>query len=465
MVTCNKRVIAFVAITILCIKGLIDHSHSVGSNVPPLDASPPSSIVLDPADVIARRRNMTLFPPPLDHPFAGARDANGRWGYVADPTSLRMHVLGRYRRRIGDAHATYEDMIEARYMIFDDDVNDENGGINETDQVCRTPPGHGIEGEGGWDVLANRIVVGERGVPLPKSPDDPREPPNGWEWGEMARYPARDDPQYYNGPEPPRIFCGMYTYHKRHYLLKAASESWAFHCDGFLAFSDVTDPTMGAVDLPHHGTEFYGNMWQKVRSIWCYIYTNYYNDFDYFHLAGDDTLMIVENLRNYLWSIDDDNGTKPLYLGGLYMTQNIRACGGGPGYTLNRVTLKWLVTEAFSKPDIRVDSGEDRIMGFTLRPYVRCYDTRDANGGKRYLGNSPSSYGRSCDDGHCDPNNHRDQTRLDYAWRNLTGVNLISSQVVSFHLLRNQVMLKRVHAILYKTCPNGTVLADALELV
>jgi glycoprotein-N-acetylgalactosamine 3-beta-galactosyltransferase len=206
-------------------------------------------------------------------------------------------------------------------------------------------------------------------------------------------------------------------------------------------------------------------MWQKVRSIWCYIYTNYYDQYDYFHVAGDDTLIIVENLRNYLWSIDDDNGTKPLYLGGAYMAQGITACWGGSGYTLNRVTLKWLVTEAFSSPDIRVDSGEDRLMGFTLRPYVRCYDTRDANGGKRYLGFAPADYGVSCDDGHCDNiPNFMQQFRLDYQWRNLTGVSLISSQAVSFHMLRNQFMMKRVHAILYRqSCPRCTVLADALE--
>jgi hypothetical protein len=110
-------------------------------------------------------------------------------------------------------------------------------------------------------------------------------------------HPARDDPPYRNGLTPPRLFCGMYTYHKRQYLLKAATESWAFHCDGFVAFSDETIPTLGAVDLPYYGGEFYGNMWQKVRSIWCYIYTNYYDQYDYFHVAGDDTLMIVENLR------------------------------------------------------------------------------------------------------------------------------------------------------------------------
>ena len=39
---------------------------------------------------ILDRRNKTLFPSPIDHPLAGAgaRDVNGNWGYVADPTLL-----------------------------------------------------------------------------------------------------------------------------------------------------------------------------------------------------------------------------------------------------------------------------------------------------------------------------------------------------------------------------------------
>ena len=252
---------------------------------------------------IARRRNMTLFPPPVDHPFAGARDVNGHWGYVADPTLLRKQVLLQYQKHIGDVHATYEDMIHSQYMIFNDDplCNETDQALcNETDQVCQTPPGSGVEGNnGGWDVLVNKVAANMTDVPLPKSPDDPRESPNGWgPGGEPGmHHPARDDPPYRNGLTPPRLFCGMYTYHKRQYLLKAATESWAFHCDGFVAFSDETIPTLGAVDLPYYGGEFYGNMWQKVRSIWCYIYTNYYDQYDYFHVAGDDTLMIVENLR------------------------------------------------------------------------------------------------------------------------------------------------------------------------
>ena len=412
-----------------------------------------SPIVLDHPDDIARRRNMTLFPPPRDHPFAGARNVNGHFGYVADPYSLRSHMLSRFRHDSGDSLATWEDMLNARYMPLID-----HGDVNETNLVCETAPGEGVEGEGGWDLLVNKVVVGGP-VPLPKSPGDRREPPNGWGLG-MS--PASDDPPYFNTSKPPNIFCGMYTYHKRHYLLEAASQSWAFRCDGFLAFSDMTDPTIGAVDLPHHGEEIYGNMWQKVRSIWSYIYTNYYHNFNYFHLAGDDTLIIAENLRNYLWSIDDENGTKPLYLGGWYMTQGIIACHGGPGYTLNRVALKWLVTEAFVKPDFRIHSAEDSYMGFTLKPYVGCYDTHDANGGKRYLSFSPAHYRKSCDYGHCEKHK-TGQFRLDYVHKNVTGVNLVSSQAVSFHMLRNQVMLKRVHAILYQMCPKGTVLADALD--
>jgi hypothetical protein len=306
-------------------------------------------------EVFAKRQNLTS--PPRDHPFAGARDADGNWGYVADPYSLQNSMLLRYRHDSGHAVASIKDMITNNYMPMS---------TSETQQVCQVPPKEGIEDKIGWDVLVNKVLVGGP-LPLPKSPEDPREPPQGWWHG----IPPETDEPYFNTPNPPRIFCGMYNYHKKQYLLNAAAETWAFRCDGFLAFSDVTDPSLGAVDLPHYGEETYSNMWQKVRSIWSYIYTNYHDSFDYFHLLGDDTYVIVENLRNYLWSIDDENGTKPLYIGGAFKTHGINACWGGPGYTLNKVALKWLVTEGFKSDDTTVDSGEDRLIGFTLRPYAR----------------------------------------------------------------------------------------------
>ena len=33
-------------------------------------------------------RNKIFFPSPIDHPFAGARDVDGNWGYVANSTLL-----------------------------------------------------------------------------------------------------------------------------------------------------------------------------------------------------------------------------------------------------------------------------------------------------------------------------------------------------------------------------------------
>jgi hypothetical protein len=72
--------------------------------------------------------------------------------YDADPYSLRHHILLQFRK----------DMLMARYMPLLDCGED-----NETEQVCQAAPGEGIESEGGWDILVNKIVVGGP-LPLPK---------------------------------------------------------------------------------------------------------------------------------------------------------------------------------------------------------------------------------------------------------------------------------------------------------
>ena len=47
----------------------------------------------------------------------------------------------------------------------------------------------------------------------------------------------------------------------------------------------------------HEGPESYFNMWQKIRSMWAYAYDNYRNDYDFFHIGGDDMYVVVDNLR------------------------------------------------------------------------------------------------------------------------------------------------------------------------
>lgn len=66
-----------------------------------------------------------------------------------------------------------------------------------------------------------------------------------------------------------RILCMVYTMSDAHAeRIRAIRETWAGRCDGFLAFSTVSDPRLPAISLPHDGPEEYNNMWQKVRSIW-----------------------------------------------------------------------------------------------------------------------------------------------------------------------------------------------------
>lgn len=47
-------------------------------------------------------------------------------------------------------------------------------------------------------------------------------------------------------------------------------------CDGFMVASTKTDRKLGTVNIPHEGPEEYNNIWQKVRSMWSYVYDTYY---------------------------------------------------------------------------------------------------------------------------------------------------------------------------------------------
>jgi hypothetical protein len=97
-----------------------------------------------------------------------------------------------------------------------------------------------------------------------------------------------------------KILCMIYTNEHGHDSLHAQFHTWARQCDGFIGASNLTDPSIGAIDLPHDGPESYGNMWQKIRSMWAYAHSNHYRDYDYFHIGGDDMYVVVENLRAYL---------------------------------------------------------------------------------------------------------------------------------------------------------------------
>jgi glycoprotein-N-acetylgalactosamine 3-beta-galactosyltransferase len=152
-----------------------------------------------------------------------------------------------------------------------------------------------------------------------------------------------------------KIFCTAYTIERNHDKIPAIRETWGQRCDGFMIPSTVTNVSLDTVNILHLGEEEYWNIWQKVRSIWAYIYDHYYNDYDWFHFAGEDQYVIVENLRMYVESEtirSAANGGKdplldwakeyqtPLYLGrrlAEHARLSLQYNHGGPGYTLNKV--------------------------------------------------------------------------------------------------------------------------------
>lgn len=245
-------------------------------------------------------------------------------------------------------------------------------------------------------------------------------------------------------------------------------------CDGFIVASNKTDHTIDAVDIPHEGTEEYGNIWQKVRSIWSYVYDNYYETYDWFHIGGDDLFVIVENLRYYLESTEiqmAQNGGKPLqndvqdsttksqftiqtplflgrrfaYLGKMDEIFN----SGGSGYTINKAALKTLVVKGFATyfPHLHTFS-EDTMVARTFKKYgVVPYETKDENGSERYMPFTPGHHLT-----YRLPKNPSQDWYATYSINIKEGYEHCSKYSIAFHYVKGPVM-KRFYAILYGLCP------------
>ena len=259
-----------------------------------------------------------------------------------------------------------------------------------------------------------------------------------------------------------KLLCAVYASQEFHSNVQFIRETWGPQCDGFFVGSDATDPNFDAVHVPHFGPEVYQNMFHKVRSLWSYIYHNYYDDYAWFHLGGDDMLLIVPNLRQYLDSEEirtagswNRTHQVPLFLG-----LQVHANGhkdhhyvtGGPGYTINKAALKILVTQAFTKSAGRWSSAEDyHVSRAFLNLKVAPYPTNDAvTGQERYHhfppGRVSEPYIKSM------PFWFRKASRL--LNRSQSGPEYCHPYSVAFHYVKGLEM-KRLHAILYNQCGNS----------
>jgi glycoprotein-N-acetylgalactosamine 3-beta-galactosyltransferase len=223
---------------------------------------------------------------------------------------------------------------------------------------------------------------------------------------DISSHEARErEAEHEDGKPRAKIFCMVYTIEKNHNKIPSIRETWGQKCDGFIVASDKTDKELGTVNIPHEGPEEYNNIWQKVRSMWSYVYDNYYEEYDWFHIGGDDLYVIVENLRLYLESEEvqlaanggeylpsgDEKKQLPLFLGRRFAEQgNYERIfnSGGSGYTLNKAALKSLVVTAFPTcmPHLKTFA-EDVMVAQCLRNKIRVhpFDTKDDAGGERYM--------------------------------------------------------------------------------
>jgi len=211
-------------------------------------------------------------------------------------------------------------------------------------------------------------------------------------------------------------------------------------------------------------------MWQKTRSIVAYMYDNYLDDYDYFYLSGDDTHLIVENLRNYLDTLEDQGlNERPLFFGKLIPHGRIEAfVGGGGGYVLNRITLMLLVEKALPTCEADVETSEEDVyMSICLQNKlgIKPIDTADATGRQRFQSNANFLAKFNPDAGPLGKLAAW-RARVYAFWAKKHGFkwgkDLVSTQSIAFHGLRSPVQMKRHHAILYKSCPRGTTLGEAL---
>jgi hypothetical protein len=349
----------------------------------------------------------------------------------------------------------------------------------ETEKVCGRKPGKGYEGEFGWNITMKVVLDGPNPLPLADSENRPTGPEPGYYNDQnitKSNSTPYTPPTYIitipepNGVSKGKILCGVYSYHKMDFRIQSISETWGWRCDGFLPISTYTidDPAIpgyGSVDVPHYGPEKYGNMWQKTRSILTYMYDNYFDDYEYFYLVGDDTHLIVENLRRYLYTVEQthDVATTPIFIGVPFMHQSeLLYNDGGAGYVLNRVALKRLVLEAFPKCYAETQSSaEDVYVARCLKSIdIDPLHTVDAQGRQRFIGTPPRYVGSYTGKRGFYKPIYAEWGRK-YGWK--IGVDIVSEAMITFHKFRTVEQMKRHHAIIYDSCPIGTVLHAAVQ--
>jgi len=308
--------------------------------------------------------NQNVFERP--HPHAGAKYPDGKLGLIIDPSTkkfkLALNALNKMKRE--------------KSCIVDDAI----------------------------DKVAFQVFRGIRSVIKAKSTLDTIEMNKGNENYKSEEGSTRT---------ATRILCMVYTHSNDHSIVKAIVNTWGKDCDGFFAASNVTDLSINTINLTHKGPEEYGNMWQKVRSMWAYAHDHFLNDYDYFHISGDDSVVVADNMRVYLqgnqisrllnghidniyralnlkkWENMESGQQRPLLLGFPMAFRGTIFPLGGSGYTLNREALRRIGVKGGPLDTVLTENKDSRedllISSLLIKVDTVISDTRDDTGTFRYM--------------------------------------------------------------------------------
>ncbi|CAF3261485.1 unnamed protein product, partial [Rotaria sp. Silwood2] len=121
----------------------------------------------------------------------------------------------------------------------------------------------------------------------------------------------------------PRVLCFILTSPK--YFLsrtKAVNETWASRCDRHFFVTEYSQEKMTSEEIRFakhisiaplkNITPGYDHLTQKSTSAFLFAYDNYFNDFEWFVKADDDTFLIVEHLKEFL---SEKNTSEPVTFG------------------------------------------------------------------------------------------------------------------------------------------------------
>lgn len=255
----------------------------------------------------------------------------------------------------------------------------------------------------------------------------------------------------------PKVMCLVYTMANAHAnRIRAMRETWAGGCDGFLAFSTESDPRLPAISLEHEGPEEYGNMWQKIRSMWKFVGTHYLDDYDWFFIGGDDLFVLPHNLKTYLASLTHKDGTDPKSKE-YFVGRRFNSGGhdyfnsGGAGYALSQATLR--IFFANMDDDQHCSAGRRTSMEDVM--IARCLnylgihftDTRDVKGRERFHPFAPGTHleWKPPKDG--EPTDWYEEYNRE--WGILQGKDCCAPDSVSFHYIKKASMVRHMQALIY----------------